>query len=228
MQKEVKIFGKKLMLNMRNDGDDAVANELFLDHQYRYCDKAIQSAKNTIIDIGGHLGFFSLYASILNSKVPIYSFEPFSGNFSILKKNLKDNRIKNVTAKNLAVWSKNGTIDLILSKEDLNHSLVHAIEDRGEVEKVQSITLEKIFDRHRISQCDLLKIDCEGAEFAILESTPNIIFDKTSNIFIEYHDWTPGKNHKDLKRLIESHHFKVEDYPNSKMKELGFLWCTKF
>jgi len=67
MQKEVKIFGKTVMLTMRNEGDYAVANELFLDHQYRQCDEVIKSAKNTVIDIGGHLGFFSLYASLLKS-----------------------------------------------------------------------------------------------------------------------------------------------------------------
>jgi FkbM family methyltransferase len=226
MQKYIKIFGKKVVLTMRNDGDYAIAHELFLDHQYRYCDEALKKAKNTVIDIGGHLGFFSLYASLLNPKVPIYSFEPHIGNFDLLKKNLKDNRVKNVTAKNLAVSDKIGEVDLLISKEDLNHSIVHAIEPTDEVQKVQTITLKKIFDRHNIGHCDLLKIDCEGAEFAILEDSPPELFDKVSHIFLEYHDWVPRKDHKQLKKLLEARGFKVQDFPNSKMKELGFLWCT--
>jgi len=227
MQKNVKIFGKTVILNMRNDGDDAIANELFLDHQYRYCDEVIRNAKDAVIDIGGHLGFFSLYASLLNPSVPIYSFEPHIGNFELLKKNLKDNRVRNVTAKNLAVSDAIGELDLLISKEDLNHSLVHAIEPTNEVQKVQTITLEKIFDRHRLGQVDLLKIDCEGAEFAILEDTPKSVYDRVSNIFLEYHDWVPGKNHQNLKKLLESRGFKVQDFPNSKMRELGFLWCQR-
>lgn len=227
MQKEVKIFGKTVMLTMRNEGDYAVANELFLDHQYRQCDEVIKSAEHAVIDIGGHLGFFSLYASLLNSKVPIYAFEPHIGNFELLKKNLKDNRVRNVTAKNLAVSNELGEVDLLISKEDLNHSTVHAIEPTDEVQKVQAITLEKILDRHRIGQVDLLKIDCEGAEFAILEDSPSKVLDKMSNIFLEYHDWVPGKDHRQLKKLLETRGFKVEDYPNSKMKELGFLWCQR-
>ncbi|MBU1683135.1 hypothetical protein KJ742_04280, partial [Patescibacteria group bacterium] len=84
MKREIKIFGKTVMLNMRNDGDFAIANELFLDHQYKFCDKAIKDAKDCVIDIGGHLGFFSMYASLLNSDVPIYTFEPHVGNYEIL------------------------------------------------------------------------------------------------------------------------------------------------
>ncbi len=227
MHKIIKIFGKELLLNMRNEGDYAIAHELFLDHQYKYCDEVIRNAKKAVIDIGGHLGFFSLYANLLNSKVPIYAFEPHIGNFELLKKNLKDNRVKNVTAKNLAVSNAIGEVDLLISKEDLNHSLVHAIEPTEEVQKVQTITLKKILDRHRIGQVDLLKIDCEGAEFAILEDTPKSVYDRVSNIFLEYHDWVPGKHHGNLKKLLEARGYKVQDFPNSKMKELGFLWCQR-
>lgn len=212
---------------MRNDGDYAIAHELFLDHQYRYCDETIRNAEDTIIDIGGHLGFFSLYTSLLNSKVPIYSFEPHAGNYELLKKNLKYNRVKNVHTKNLAVSDQIGEIDLFISQEDLNHSTVRAIEPTDDVQKVQSITLEKIMSRHDFKQVDLLKIDCEGAEFSIIENSTQEVFDKISNIFLEYHDWVPNGDHKRLKRFLEAKGYKVEDYPNSKMPELGFLWCVK-
>ena len=71
MEKEIKIFGKLLNLTLRNEGDYAIAHELFLDHQYRFCDDVMRKTKNPIIDIGGHLGFFSLYAAVLNPVVPI-------------------------------------------------------------------------------------------------------------------------------------------------------------
>lgn len=214
-------------LNLRNEGDFAIANELFLDHQYRFCDKTLKEAKNAVIDIGGHLGFFSIYASLLNSTVPIYAFEPHNGNFSLFKQNLKDNRIRNVVAKNLAVAKQAGEIDLFISQEDLNHSTVHAIEGTGEIQKTQAITLEKILTRHDLGQVDLLKIDAEGAEFSIIEDSPLDIFDRVSHIFLEYHDWVPGGDHKRLRRFLEARGYKVETYPNSKMKELGFLWCVK-
>ena len=227
IKKSVKIFGKTVMLSMRNDGDLAIADELFLERQYIFCEQTIDKAENAIIDIGGHLGFFSLYASLINPKVPIYSFEPHAGNFELLKKNLKDNHIKNVTAKNLAVASKVGEVELKVSKEDLNHSLVHAIEDTGERQKVGATTLEKIINGQHLGQVDLLKIDAEGAEFQIIEDSSVDIFDRVSAIFLEYHDWVPGGDHKRLQRFLEARGYKVEDYPNTRMPELGFLWCQK-
>ena len=121
MEQNFKMFGKTVQLTLRNDGDLAIANELFLDHQYRYCDDVIKKAKHCIIDIGGHLGFFSIMCNLLNSEVPIYSFEPHAGNFELLKTNLKNNHVKNVYPKQLAVSDQVAQLELQISKEDLNH-----------------------------------------------------------------------------------------------------------
>ena len=212
---------------MRNDGDLAIANELFLDHQYRYCDDVIRNAKDAVIDIGGHLGFFSLYASVLNSNVPIYTFEPHIGNYKILKQNLKDNRIKNVKSRQLAVSDRVHQTELQIAKEDLNHALSDALEPTGETQVVQTTTLERIFEKNNIRHCELMKVDCEGAEFRLMYATPSDIFDKVSNIFLEYHDWVKGENSNELKRFLEKQGFKVQKFPNNRIKELGFFWCNK-
>ena len=189
--------------------------------------KSSRMPRILLLILVGIWGFFSLYASLLNSKVPIFAYEPHNGNFELLKKNLKNNRVKNVKAKNLAVSNEIGEIDLLISQEDLNHSIVHAIEPTDEVQKAQTITLEKILSRHNLGQVDLLKIDCEGAEFTIIEDSPSTVFERVSNIFLEYHDWVPNGDHRRLKKFLENHDYKVTDYPNSRMKELGFLWCVK-
>jgi len=226
-QREIKFAGKAIQLTLRNEGDFIVANELFLDHQYRFCDEVIRKASRSILDIGGHLGFFSLLATTLNPTVPIYTFEPHAGNYEILKTNLKQNRIKNVYPKQLAVSNTIGETELQLSKEDLNHSLEKAIEPTGEAQKIQTITLERIFEKNQLEQCDLLKLDCEGSEFKIIYSTPKELFKKIRHIFLEYHDWTEGENSKELKFFLEQMGYRIQQYPNSKMPELGFLWCVR-
>ena len=226
INREIKVFGKLVQLSIRNDGDFAIANELFLDHQYRFCDEVIKKAKHCIIDIGGHLGFFSIMASILNPNVPIYTYEPHIGNYELLKTNLKNNRIKNVHPKQLAVTDSVGQMDLQISKEDLSHSIIKTIEPTGQTQKVQTTTLERIFEKNRIEKCDLLKLDCEGSEFKIIHSTPKGIFDKIDHIFLEYHDWIEEESSKELKNFLEKIGYKVKKYPNSKMHELGFLWCV--
>ncbi len=227
MQKEIRLFGKTLQISLRNDGDWAIAHELFLDRQYRFCDEVIRKAANPIIDIGGHLGFFALYAALLNPKVPIYSFEPHEGNFALLKENLKTNRVRNVVPKQLAVSDTVGQAELYLSREDLNHSTTRAIEPTGATQKVQTTTLERIMEKNGIAQCDLLKMDCEGAEFKILTSTPPTIFRRIRHIFLEYHDWVEGESSEKLKDFLKNQGYRVEKYPNHKMRELGFLWCIK-
>ena len=226
-QKTLNLFNQNLSVTLRNDGDEAVFNEVLVNREYRFCEEQIKSAQNAVIDIGGHIGLFSLYAGTLNPKVPIYSFEPHSGNYALLKENLKQNRIKNVFPKNVAISNQIGQIELRFSKEDLNHSIIHAIEETGEQQKVETTTLEKIIDRHQLGHIDLLKVDCEGAEFQILEDTPKDIFDRVSHIALEYHDWVPNGDHRRLKSFLEKQGYKVQDFPNHKMKELGFLWCVK-
>lgn len=226
-QKDIKIFGKTATIHMRNEGDLAIANELFLDHQYQYCDEIIRQADHCILDIGGHLGFFSLYASLLNNKVPIYTFEPHEGNYELLKTNMKENRVKNVTPRRLAVSNKAGEAELLISAEDLNHSLNRAIEPTGEIQKVQTTTLERIFEKNRIERCDLLKMDCEGAEFDIIYGAPVDLFKKIDHIFLEYHDWIQGADSRKLQQYLEKSGYKVQRIQNSKMKELGFLWCKR-
>lgn len=224
--REIKAFGKKVILTLRNEGDFAIANELFLDHQYRFCDEVIKKAEHCVIDIGGHLGFFSIMATALNPNVPIYTFEPHSGNYELLKANLKNNRIKNVHPKQLAVSDHIGQMKLKLSQEDLNHSLEKAIEPTGDTQEVQTTTLERIFQKNRIEKCDLLKLDCEGSEFKIIYGTPKELFKKISHIFLEYHDWVEGESSQKLKSYLENIGYKVKQFPNHKIKELGFLWCT--
>lgn len=238
--REIKAFGKTLNLTLRNEGDYAVANELFLDHQYRFCDDAIKKAKHCIIDIGGHLGFFSLMAATLNPNVPIYTFEPHTGNYELLKVNLKANRIKlipsnhrnptgqtGVLPKQLAVSDTIGQTELLISQEDLNHSLEKAIEPTGTTQTVQTTTLERIFAKNRIDRCNLLKLDCEGSEFKIIYNTPKELFQKIDHIFLEYHDWIEGENSKDLQTFLQSLGYTVKNFPNHKMSELGFLWAIK-
>lgn len=53
---------------------------------------------------------------------------------------------------------------------------------------VSGISLGQLLRDHAVESVDLLKIDCEGGEYAILESTPADVFNRVRNIVFEYHD----------------------------------------
>jgi hypothetical protein len=57
---------------------------------------------------------------------------------------------------------------------------------------VSGISLSQLLEDHGVESVDLLKIDCEGGEYAIIESTPSDVFSRIGNIVFEYHDIDGG------------------------------------
>jgi hypothetical protein len=75
---------------------------------------------------------------------------------------------------------------------------------------VPAVSLASVFDSYDIRNCALLKIDCEGAEYEILESLPRIYFQRIHAIRLEIHRLSDERTPEALFRLIESHGFTVE------------------
>ena len=70
---------------------------------------------------------------------------------------------------------------------------------------------------------DLLKMDCEGSEWDILENPKSLI--NVDNITLEYHLWANQKDHDYAKDLIISHGFKIiKHLPSS---EFGIISGSK-
>jgi hypothetical protein len=57
---------------------------------------------------------------------------------------------------------------------------------------VSGISLSQLLCDHAVESVDLLKIDCEGGEYAILESTGADVLSRIRNIVFEYHDIEGG------------------------------------
>jgi FkbM family methyltransferase len=45
----------------------------------------------------------------------------------------------------------------------------------------------ELFKSLRVSECSLLKMDCEGAEMEVLENSPDELLRSLSAISLEYH-----------------------------------------
>lgn len=57
----------------------------------------------------------------------------------------------------------------------------------AEAAAVKCITLPELMEKNGVKFWDLVKLDCEGSEFGILENWPGPI---AQQISIEFHDWT--------------------------------------
>lgn len=59
--------------------------------------------------------------------------------------------------------------------------------DGCQVDRVACVNIVELMKRTGVTRWDLVKLDCEGSEFGILENWPGPIADQ---ITVEFHDWT--------------------------------------
>jgi len=229
--REIQIFGKKIRVNLFSQADESVFEEVFVDKDYKCLDEIIRGAKNCVVDIGAHKGFFGIYASLLNPNVRIFAIEPQSENFTAMKENIHDNRIKNVICKNVAIGKSDCERELNLSDDSHNHSFVKGEGSVG-IEKVQTVSLNTVFERYLmkagIDHCDLLKMDCEGAEFEVFSGDLDAkILRKINNIYIEYHKFEEGVTETIIEQILSKNGFKILKKPSHYDSRMGFILARR-
>lgn len=174
-----------------------------------------------IIDVGGHIGLFVLYSSQFCKKGKIFSFEPTKENYELLCDNVRLNSLENVKVFNIAISDRTKKNLIYLNDDDqAAHSFYGTSESFVEVE---TITLNDVMQTENITKCDLLKLDCEGAEYEIIDSITSDVFLKISRICLEYHffDSKPHLLNK-LKDKLKIH-YRIEDYPS--VNGMGILFA---
>ena len=178
---------------------------------------------DVVIDVGAHIGLFSLLVSQFCKTGKIFSFEPIRENFDLFVSNLELNHIQNVFPFNVGVSKNSGGLNLFLNDDQSAHSI---FPNGSKSIAVDSTSLQKIFDEKKISDCKLLKLDCEGAEYDIIDSLPAEYLDKIQNMVIEYHfaDTKPELI-KNLIIKIKNAGFKIQTMPH--YDDMGFLIARK-
>lgn len=142
-----------------------------------------------IIDIGAHIGCFSLLAAKKAPQGKVYSFEPAAETCEVLQQNVRSNNLSNIKTFQLAMAGENGKTllyhDLITG--NWGHSITKALS--AETEEVNCITPENFFSSEGIGHADLIKLNCEGAEFRIVLQTPENILRRIHCMLILYHGY---------------------------------------
>ncbi len=149
-------------------------DEIFIQQLYK-----IELEPNCyIIDCGANIGLSVIYLKQLLPTANILAFEPDDQNFSLLSQNVSSFKFDNVELKNEAVWIENTTIGFtnegsMSSKLDQNSTAT---------KKIKASRLKDFLNR----KIDFLKIDIEGAEYAVLKDIEEVLFN-VQNLFLEYH-----------------------------------------
>jgi FkbM family methyltransferase len=162
---------------------------------------------DTVIDIGGNIGIFAMFAGKRATKGRVLTFEPVEQNYRFLLQNIKLNKATNVVATKAAVSASRGHVRVFLNNLNKGcHSLfdVNATRPDQLYEDVPSVSLQDIMDDFDVKRCHFLKLDCEGAEYQILNGLPHSFFNRIDRIVMEYHTTVdPEQTVKQSDELIE-------------------------
>jgi len=155
----------------------------------------------TVLDLGAHIGSFAIRAARLRSDVTIHSYEPSSENLRLLRQNLVLNGLQHrVVTCRAAVADRDGPVQLRVDGPTDAFDVVAAPMTRGNgdgsTEEVPARTLGSILRDVGHERVDLLKMDVEGSEYAVLESSPDAI-EKCDLVVLEWHEDPLGRRSRE-------------------------------
>jgi FkbM family methyltransferase len=141
---------------------------------------------DTVADAGAHIGLYAVaLARRVGPKGQITAFEPDRTNFSALEAHCRLNGMEDRTAlMNVAVGEADGLCTFVSGWGSESH---RGNDDAGG--QVRCVRLDTVFADRRL---DVLKIDVEGYEEAVLQGAQGLLTDekrKPRAIFIEVHPY---------------------------------------
>lgn len=215
----------KISLNyVLNKSEIGVLYGIFIDREYSDYFPFYQDV--VIVDIGAHYGYFSLFASRnTSSNSKIIAIEPDANNYSALIKNINGNAIKNVSCINCAIGKEAGAAKLFKGENQTNSIIEnYALLNTSKSSEVPLKTIVQIVKENKIDKIDFLKLDCEGAEYEILENAPPDFFQMTKTISMEFHDLKDSRCNGDfIYKILQANNFKIVKYKFERtMKGLNF------
>jgi FkbM family methyltransferase len=183
--------------------DHFALKEIFVDRIYApFFDRgAFASDRISYVNIGAHIGAFDLWLReqgfVIEGGV-CAELNPLTYQHCVL--NLQTNKLVNVCVINCAVAGQDGFFDFFPSHHSLGDNIFPAANAErvpaGSSTRVEVVSLSTFLQRHAAhrDQFDLLKLDCEGAEYAIVRKTPLVVLRQFRRILIEFHAEPAGES----------------------------------
>lgn len=225
--RRVECGGQTLTVSYRSAVDTSVLNEIFQYREYRAAEVVIRAARNPILDVGGHAGYFSLYCRALNPTVPIITVEPATENLVVMEENFTTNAVEPVEVVVGVLGAKTETRLFHLTRDSHTHSLLPPpLSERADSLPVQAYALGDLARERGIAGFGLVKLDVEGAEFELLPAWSPAEWALVQALVLEYHD-THEHHHQTLETLIREQGFRVQHFPSQFASHLGFLFAHR-
>ena len=186
-------------------------------YEKKYYNWQCSKINPVIFDVGALIGETALYFKDQYPQARITTFEPSPRSFTLLKRNVSQNKLTQVRLINAAVAGKTGKMNFYISKSKNNpwgrgDSLKENKfnnKDRSKIVQVSTVMLSQYIN----SPIDLLKLDIEGAETEVIkEIEPKLKYVK--QIIMEFHAsvYNPENSFPKIMEVLKKHGFKIKIY----------------
>jgi FkbM family methyltransferase len=182
----------------------------------------LRGGMGVAFDVGAHWGETTLKLLQAFPGVEVYSFEPLPESFATLAQVTAGS---SVHAVNAAVSDKSGT--LTIARDEVTSRA--GVDGSGERLEVRAVTVDEQVREHGVERIDLLKIDVEGHEEAVLRGALSQLENGRIEFVVCECDFTarPEEPHADfraLQSLLEPLGYRVVSFYTGGVDNLGWLW----
>jgi FkbM family methyltransferase len=155
-----------------------------------------------IVDVGANIGLSVAYFKWLYPRADVVAYEADPTIFRYLERNVKALGLEGVLCHNCAAWVSAGTIPFFSEGGDAGRQFPS---DGVPQLLVPTIRLKETIDR----PVDMLKMDVEGAEAAILEDCRDRLH-WIDRMFVEYHSFRGREQRiKDVLEILQDAGFRL-------------------
>jgi FkbM family methyltransferase len=176
----------------------------------------------TVVVAGAYAGDQALLVAqrLQSAGGTCHCFEPDQRQLEILQENARANRLeRHMVVNGVGLWDSENAALRLVGEGELGRP------EEGEGGTIPTTTVDAYGARHGLDSIDVLMLDVEGGEHAILRgaarylsqpagTAPTVVFE----IHRAYVDWSEGLDNTDIGRLLRAHGYRlyaIRDYQSN-------------
>jgi FkbM family methyltransferase len=225
----VEISGVRLDVQHRDDLH--VMTEIFLNNEYGFAN----DGRNCVIDIGMNVAVASLFFASLPNVECVHGFEPFPMPYNRAMRNIALNPAlaPKITAHPFALGGQTETVNV---QYDGSSPIGVSVRGSGigdlvsiNIRDAADVLLPILAEAEREHQITVLKMDCEGSEFPIIERLfERGLLPKIGVAMIEWHKWwSHERTQRDIMEKLIACGFSVFDRTQLENPHAGLILAVR-